>query len=794
MKSFYLTSSLLCFFSLAAFAQKATLSGRIIEAKTNTPLIAATVQIGAEGVTTDLNGGFTFVLDAGEYNLSVSYVGYDPQMQTVNLAPGENKTIEISMEESLNILKTATVTSGKHEVALGEVTVSLDVLKPSLLQSTNQTSLSGLLDKVPGVNMIGDQANIRGGSGFSYGAGSRVLLLVDDIPIYQADAGYPQWEDVPLENIEQVEVVKGASSALYGSSALNGIINVRTAYAKSKPETSIAPFFTVYMNPSREELVWWDSQPYSTGISASHRRKIGKLDLVLGGNYLRTESYRDSSFTRRGRINMNTRYRITDRLSVGVNANINKNKGSSFFFWQGLDALYRPGAAISNSENVRYNVDPYVTWFDPGNNRHKVMGRIFNVDNITGTAEADQSNISDVRYGEYQFQRKMRKLNLVATAGIVYIGTKVKAPLYGDTTFTSRNLAGYLQLEKKFFDRLTFSGGFRFEDNTVNTPEIVSYRRNEAVIWTGRIPNGEIRESKPVVRVGTSYELSSNTFLRGSWGQGYRFPTIAEKFIYTFFGNVPIVPNFRLHSETGWTGELGMRKGFKLDNFIGFLDVSAFISEYSNMMEFTFVTGKIDSLPIGFGAFQSQNIGDTQIKGAEISLNGKGNFFGWETTLMAGYTYIDPRFKEFGLDHPVGSPGRIAAQGSSVCSQPGDPDHKKCKNVLKYRYRHTAKIDIEMTRKRFTIGLAAFYNSFMENIDAAFETPLLKPPTGIGLQEWRAAHSSGDVVWSLRSAFRISDHIKATAIMNNLFNREYSTRPAELSAPRNLTMRMDFNF
>lgn len=786
MKRFYLTSSLLCFISLASFAQKATLTGKIIEAKTRTPLIAATVQVGSQGITTDLDGGFSFSLDAGDYELSISYVGYEPQKQSVTLAPGEIKTVEILLEESLNILKTATVTSGKHEVALGEVTVSLDVIKPNLIQNTNQTSLSGLLEKVPGVNMVGDQANIRGGSGFSYGAGSRVLLLVDDIPIYQADAGFPQWEDVPLENVEQVEVVKGASSALYGSSALNGIINVRTAYAKSKPETSIAPFYTIYMNPKREELKWWDEQPYTTGINASHRRKIGKLDLVLGGYYQRSESYRDSSFTRRGRINMNTRYRITDRLSVGINANINKNKGSSFFFWQGQDDLYRPGASISRSENVRYNVDPYLTWFDPGNNRHKVMGRFFSVENNTGTAEADQSNISDVYYGEYQFQRKMEKIGLVATTGFVYLGTKVRAPLYGDTTFTSRNLAGYLQLDKKFFDKLTFSAGFRFEDNTVLTPEEITYRQNEVVLLKDTIPGGEIKESRPVFRFGASYQLNGNTFLRASWGQGYRFPTIAEKFIYTFFGDVPILPNFDLHSETGWTAELGLRRGFKLDNFMGFVDLAAFVSEYSDMMEFIFVSKSF--------AFQSQNIGDTQIKGAEISLNGKGNLFGWETTLLAGYTYIDPKFKEFGLDLPSGSPGRINAQGSSVCSQPDDPEKKKCKNVLKYRFRHTAKLDIEMRRKKFSFGVAAFYNSFMENIDAAFETPLLKPPKGIGLQEWRAAHDSGDVVWSLRSAFRFSEKIKASAIVNNLFNREYSTRPAQLDAPRNVTLRMDFNF
>jgi Outer membrane receptor for ferrienterochelin and colicins len=63
-----------------------------------------------------------------------------------------------------------------------------------------------------------------------------VLLLLDDIPVLQPDAGTPNWDDLPVENIAQIEVIKGAASALYGSSAMNGIVNVRTAYAGSEPE------------------------------------------------------------------------------------------------------------------------------------------------------------------------------------------------------------------------------------------------------------------------------------------------------------------------------------------------------------------------------------------------------------------------------------------------------------------------------------------------------------------------------------------------------------------------------
>ncbi len=771
------------FLSLAQ-SQTARITGTVTDTE-NMPLIAATVIVEGEGSITDLEGRYEIKIAPGTYELTVSYVGYEPHKERVTLSANEEKTLNISLTESFNLLETATVTSGKHEMALGEVTVSIDVIKPALVESTNQTTLSGLLEKVPGINMIGDQANIRGGSGFSYGAGSRVLLLIDDMPIYQADAGFPQWEDVPLENVEQIEVVKGAASALYGSSALNGIVNVRTAYAKSKPETSFAPFYTVVGSPKNEQLKWWDEAPYSAGFSAAHRRKMGKFDLVLGSYYYRADSYQDSSFTRRGRITVNTRYRINDRLSVGINSNFNKSKGSSYFFWQDLDNMYRPGTSVSNSNNLRYNIDPYLTYFDKSDNRHKFMGRFFNVDNETGTLEADQSNISQVFYGEYQFQRKMEKLDMMLTTGFVYNGSRVRAPLYGDTTFVSDNLAGYLQLEKKFDDRLNISAGFRFEANTLRTPDSM-YFESDLVTVGGSVPNGKIKESKPVFRVGASYEISPTSFLRASWGQGYRFPTIAEKFIFTQFGGLPIIPNFDLQSETGWTAEIGLRKGFKVSNFNAFVDVSTFWSEYSDMMEFTFIIENFNAF------FQSQNIGDTRITGYEISVNGQGSLFGLQTTLMAGYTYIDPKFKEFGLDLPEGSRGRTNARNSSICNTGNAED---CVNVLKYRYKHTAKFDMETRYKKASIGLAAFYTSYMENIDAVFELFLVNQEgQPIGLREFRQTHNNGDLVLNLRGAYFLTNQLKASILVKNFTNREYSSRPGKLDAPINYTLRMDYNF
>ena len=128
------------------------------------------------------------------------------------------------------------------------------------------------------------QASIRGGSGFSYGAGSRVLALIDGLPMISPDAGNIKWQFLPLENISQVEIIKGASSVLYGSSALNGIINFRTADATSTPNTQFFAETGIFGNPQNINWKWWDTPRIYSSLSFSHLQKYGNTDVGIGIN------------------------------------------------------------------------------------------------------------------------------------------------------------------------------------------------------------------------------------------------------------------------------------------------------------------------------------------------------------------------------------------------------------------------------------------------------------------------------------------------------------------------------
>jgi len=766
----YCRNTLLILLLLAvgtASAQNAIITGRVSDDKTNEGLFLATLSAGDFGAVTEIDGAYRLELPAGSHTLTVSYVGYNNQNQSITLKSGENLQLDFALNAEVSILETATVTSGKFEKSLGEVTVSMEVLKPGLVESANKNSLDGAIEKIPGVTVIDGQANIRGGSGFSQGAGSRVLLLVDEIPILQADAGFPNWDDVPMENVEQIEVLKGAASALYGSSALNGIINVRTAYPRSTPETKVSAIYTTYFSPEDTLKKWWDSAPSTYTASISHKRKIDKLDLVVGAFYINSNSFNKDSYKEYGRFNFNTRYRLTDRLSFGINANFNKGRSGSFFYWNDAANAYtgRP-STISSRERLRFNIDPFLTYFDKGGNRHRFLGRFADVANEN---DLNQSNYSQTYYGEYQFQRHFQKWNMVMTTGVVYTGTRSDSPLYGDTLFTSSNAAAYLQLDKTVGKRLNLSAGFRYEYNVLNNPGFIPSIGPEVD------PSNE-EESKPVFRFGASYRVAEKTFIRASWGQGYRYPTIAEKFIVTDAGGFFVLPNPFLQSETGWSAEIGIKRGFRVSKFEGFFDVAAFIMKYFDMMEFNLTLD--DQIP----GFRSVNIGATETPGLEVSVGGSGRIGAFKTSLITGYTYIDPRFLEF--DSTPIQPGAAQTVGQINYNNSSYKDEP----VLKYRPRHTFKLDLETEWKGLSLGLETFYASNMEAIDAAFNLIIT------GLLDYRNQNNKGYTVHNARMAYRFSDAFRISVLMGNVLNEEYSVRPGLLEGPRNLTARVDLKF
>ncbi len=733
-------------FCVASANAQLSITGSLIDDRTSEVLIGGNIISGTNTTVSDSEGKFTITVEEGK-DLIISYLGYTDKV----IAYSElSVDLVVRMIEVGNVLETATVTGSRYEKRLAESTISVEVIRPELIANTNTIEIDDVLDKVPGVQMIDGQANIRGGSGYSYGAGSRVMLLLDDMPALQADAGFPNWGDMPVENIGQVEVIKGAASASYGSSALNGIINIRRAEPTSTPLTKISTGYTLYLDPQDPIKKWWDSSPYSFNASIMHSQKKDKLSFSVGGFYRKLESFNQETFQDRFRIFIDTKYQLTDRLFLGLNTLYNRSESSDFFVWSNpVDGAFQPlPGNVSEKLNTRIMIDPYLVYYGDNGDKHRLQLRYFDTNNDNAL---NQSNKSQQVFGEYQYQHEFTEWKTKLTTGLLGTSTDTQAELLGDTTFNNTNAAIYIQLDKEMTDNWDITVGTRYEYNRQKSPE---------VFMGQTIDGGTVSDGEAIFRIGTNYQFNDYSSVRASWGQGYRFPTITERFITTSFSGFNIFPNPQLGPEQGWSSEIGMKQGVRILGFEGFIDVAGFWSEYTDMMEFTFAN--VD----GIIGFQSQNIGNTKIRGFEFSTYGRIFVSNIPVNIYGGYTYMDPKYTEFTEQLQL---------ASSVDE-----------NILKYRSKHNYKLDVEAVSDRWSIGGAVQHTSHMVAIDAALA---LLP--GANISSYRNANNTGYFRLDGRVSYSLSD-LKISLLMNNVLNAEYTVRPALLEAPRNVSVRLDY--
>lgn len=765
------------FIQISSMAQ-CQITGSVQDAETHEPIIGATIAVGSKGTITDKQGFFTLPVVCDSIQIKISYTGYETQVKTIQ---SRNKMVyQIQLQAQHQALQMVTISGSKFEKRAAEEVVSIEVIKPNYMLNTANNAVDDALQRVPGVDVVDNQVNIRGGSGWSYGAGSRVLVLVDDMPMITADAGDAKWDFLPIENCEQIEVLKGAASSLYGSSALNGVVHFRTGFARSKPRTKAMLYNGMYGNPANASWKWWGKQqPGFQGGYISHAQKFGQLDAVIGAAWYSEDSYLQGDLNRRARMNTNLRYRFKkiSGLFVGLNANAQINKSQTFFFWQ-PDAsgtkYYQPFGGLNDStttinknQGQRIHVDPYIQYQTANGAKHILRTRWFRSKN--DIPEKKQSSTADTYFGEYQFQKKWsqekgicHQLQLVS--GIVGSYSQIEGLLYGN--HTTANMAPYVQLEKKWRN-WWLSAGVRYELNHVDTYAV---------------------EKKPVFRSGINYQAGQATFIRASYGQGYRYPSIAERFVNTSFGASRVFPNPALQSETGWSAEVGIKQGFAIGKWMGYLDVAGFWMEYKNMMEFNFnfylppdSTFQQVANPLSYLGFRSINVGNTRINGIDASCIAQGKIGKADIRFLGAYTYMNP----------------VLLNPDSVIMANVSGETK----TLKYRYRHTAKMDIEGNYHKITIGTTCLYNSFMQNIDEVFQNtkPMQNAPGALfelgtqlpsSVNAFRTRYNKGAFVWDLRAAIQINKQIKLAFITKNILNTVYAERPALVAPPRNFTLQL----
>jgi outer membrane cobalamin receptor len=754
MKKF--TWLILHFFCLAVSAETYTVKGKITDSESGQVIAGVLVHSEKNGTTSDVNGYYMLTVEQADIVMEFQLLGYEKQISRLHLTAVET-VLNISLKPQNTNLDEVVVTASKYEQKISEITTSLDVLKPKLIESSGQTSMENAIEQVSGVNVVKSQVNIRGGSGFSYGAGSRVMLLVDDLPLLSPDAADIKWDFLPLENIGQVEVIKGASSALFGSSALGGVINLRTSFPKDKPETKIRVFAGMFdkYEISGFDYNFTDKPIFNEGLFFSHSRKIKNHDIIISGALVNDKEYREGELLRYARLSGNYKYHFkkVNGLAAGVNFNAHKQYRQNFIIWRSDTFPLIPADSTLNlTNNYRFYFDPYITYISPSGHKHSFRNRYYLTSN-RGVDSKQNDYFSDLIYNEYQYQKSFGDTSgneLKFTIGASNMYSRIRSDtLYGNKS--SDNAAAYLQADYRV-KRIILSLGTRAE-----------YFRTDTL---------EKRFIK-VLRAGINYHVFKATFLRASIGEGYRMPSIAELYAHTNTGDLKISPNPLLQPESGWGAEVGIKQGLQFRSFKGMVDLAVFRTEYKNMIEYIFDYIGPQPFPppdffnapfLKYFGFAAKNITNAQITGAEITLASEYSFRQWTATLAGGYTWIEPLNKD-----------SIKAVV---------PDNK----YLKYRYSKLLRVNADISYKEFSLGGTLRYNSFMTNIDEAFNTFIA------GVKPYRAKHHSGDMIIDLRASWKINKNNQLAFIVKNAGNHEYMAVVANLGPPRYYMIQYSYSF
>ena len=271
-----------------------SIKGQVLEVGSREPLPGVNVVIigTVRGASTDARGQFLIKnVPPGTYNVRVSIIGYRTvTKEKVQVQYKRETTLEFTLQETAIEFDPIVVLGGKTQQRLDQSSVSISVVTSKEIERRHPTNIIEALENTSGIHFIGDQINIRGSTGYTFGAGNKTLLLLDGVPVYAGDTGAFNWDMLPPLDIKQIEVLKGAGSTLWGASALGGVVNVITKDPAAEGKFSFSSSYGRYDAPYYDEWNWTDTDRLNyTRLDASYSRKIGNLGMrISAGRFFST--------------------------------------------------------------------------------------------------------------------------------------------------------------------------------------------------------------------------------------------------------------------------------------------------------------------------------------------------------------------------------------------------------------------------------------------------------------------------------------------------------------------------
>lgn len=485
------------------------ISGHVIEKSTENSLPYAAVLIveTGQGAVSNEDGEFRFKkIPAGKYTLRVQLLGYETQEKKVTVSNDFTVDVHFLMSDESIMTDEVVVSANRNETSRKVAPVVVNVMNAKLFESVNSTDLAKSLNYQSGLRVENNcqncgfpQVRINGLEG------PYSQILINSRPVVSALSGVYGLEQIPVNMVERVEVVRGGGSALFGANAVGGTINIIT-------KDPINNSFQISSTMSNMNGKVWEQY---VGANASLVSKDNTYGIALYQSYRNRNPYDadDDGFSELGKLNMNT---------------------------FGLRTYYRP------SQFGRISLEYHTTnEFRRGGNKFDLQPHETDITEQTKHVINSGGLSYDLFWKEYKHKLSFYS-SIQHTDRNSYYGAQQDANAYGKTTDLTWVAGGMYvgNFEKVLFSPATFTAGLEYQNNSLHDV-MTGYHRdmkqdvriasafvqnewkmNQFVFLAGfRLDNHNLIDH-PIFspRLNLLYKPSDKLQARITWSTGFRAP------------------------------------------------------------------------------------------------------------------------------------------------------------------------------------------------------------------------------------------------------------------------------
>lgn len=610
--------------SYPLWAQTYSIKGIVREKNTSEPIVGANIVLKGTTLSTasDANGAFILKkVPSGKYELTASFVGMKRVSQIIALS-GDVSAIVFEMEESSQNLGEVVVTATGTHHSLKNVPVQTEVISKQDIKNIAPRSfeemtmsISPSFDYSPGA--MGSFTKLNGLDNNFF------VILIDGKRMYGDIGGQNETGRISPDNIEKVEIVKGASSALYGSDAMAGVINIITKKNKNKVNFESTSRVGKYYDCQQSNSLNLNVGKFSSNTQFAHKQTDGYQLSTL--EYIDLKKNKNTKPTDRKAVNMFYDNSLSQKFSYSITPNIN---------------VYAQGSWYEKEIQQPQTVAAYNFFYKDLSGSAGIKYKISNRSNITLDASSDNFWY----YYKYNQDYENKKTKEKYTKDQKVLNTKQTLNNYNLKAVTAickqhlLSTGAEIAQEKMDSDRVK-NGNAEVYTIALYAQDEYMPLKNLTIVAGARFFNHKTFGNSITPKLSALYNIKDFNF-RASFAQGFKTPTLKELYFEYQKGGTLYLGNENLNPQKSdyYSASVEYISGGVTASVTGYVNQLKNLIDYIDGPQPTAEQKKQGVKNIRI----HENIAKAQTQGVDFLVNA---YMGYGFTVGGGYSFVDAKNK-----------------------------------------------------------------------------------------------------------------------------------------------------